>query len=204
MMRTTRPMRSLLALGVIAGVAWPGAAEAHLPTVGLGPVYDGVFHLLLSPEDLIPVIALSLLAGQRGPLFARRALWLLPLAWFAGGMLGLFAGAPRVPSFAWLSFLLMGGLVAADASISARLFAALAVLFGCVHGFLNGSGFNRFDDGIAVVFGLGLTVFVIVALGASLVIPLRLPWTRVAVRVAGSWVAASGLLLLGWTLHGMR
>ena len=85
-----------------------------------GRVYDGVFHLLLSPEDLIPVVALSLLAGQRGPLLARRALRLLPLAWFAGGSLGLFAGAPRVPSFAWLSFLLMGGLVAADARISAR------------------------------------------------------------------------------------
>ena len=69
---------------------------------------------------------------------------------------------------------------------------------------MNGSGFNRFDDGIAVVFGLALTVFVIVALGASLVIPLQRPWTRVAVRVAGSWIAASGLLLLGWTLHGVR
>ncbi len=26
-------------------------------------------------------------------------------------------------------------------------------------------------------------------------------WRRIAIRVAGSWVAASGLLLLGWTLR---
>jgi hypothetical protein len=26
-------------------------------------------------------------------------------------------------------------------------------------------------------------------------------WTRIAVRAIGSWMAASGLLLLGWILH---
>jgi urease accessory protein len=37
---------------------------------------------------------------------------------------------------------------------------------------------------------------------AGFVVSLRAPWTRIAVRVAGSWVAATGLLLLGWTLSG--
>jgi hypothetical protein len=36
---------------------------------------------------------------------------------------------------------------------------------------------------------------------ASLVVALREQWTQVAVRVAGSWIAASGLLMLGWALH---
>jgi hypothetical protein len=60
---------------------------------------------------------------------------------------------------------------------------------------------NRFDDGAYALLGLSLAVFVVVALCASLVIPLRQHWTRVAVRVAGSWIAASGLLMLGWALH---
>jgi hypothetical protein len=29
-------------------------------------------------------------------------------------------------------------------------------------------------------------------------VQLRQPWTRIAVRVVGSWIAASGLLMLGW------
>ena len=37
MTRDAQPLRSLLALGFVAGAAWPGAADAHLPTVGLGP-----------------------------------------------------------------------------------------------------------------------------------------------------------------------
>jgi urease accessory protein len=40
-----------------------------------------------------------------------------------------------------------------------------------------------------------------VALGAALVVALRSGWQRIAVRVAGSWVAAIGLLLLGWAIR---
>ena len=32
---------------------WPWCAEAHLVTTGLGPVYDGLGHLLVTPEDLL-------------------------------------------------------------------------------------------------------------------------------------------------------
>jgi len=192
--------RSKLLAGA-GGVLLPVTAVAHLPTIGLGPVYDGVFHLLLSPEDLIPVIALALLCGQRGAPYGRRALWLVPLAWFAGGLFGLFVGNNHGAALTCVSFLLLGGLVAANARISLRLLTALAALLGCFHGYLDGAGINRFDDGGYALLGLSLAVFVVVALFASLVVPLRQQWARVAVRVAGSWIAASGLLMLGWALH---
>ena len=38
---------------------------------------------------------------------------------------------------------------------------------------------------------------------AALVVALRAPWTRIAVRVAGSWIAAIGLLLLGWSFRAV-
>lgn len=179
----------------------PREAAAHMPTIGLGPVYDGTFHLISSPEDLIPVIALALLSGQRGAPFGRRALWLLPLAWFAGGMLGMFTGSGRGSTLTFASFLLLGGLVAAKARISLPVLTAAAILLGCFHGYLNGGGINRYDDGTYALLGLSLAIFVVVALIASLVVPLREQWTQVAVRVAGSWIAASGLLMLGWALH---
>jgi urease accessory protein len=46
--------------------------------------------------------------------------------------------------------------------------------------------------------GIVAAVFTLVALAASFVVPLRSAWARVAVRVAGSWIAAIGLLLIGW------
>ena len=32
----------------------------------MGPIYDGLMHFLMSPEDLVPVLALALLSGLRG------------------------------------------------------------------------------------------------------------------------------------------
>jgi urease accessory protein len=193
-------LRSALALAVAACMPFPAAA--HLPTSGLGPAYDGIFHLLLSPEDLIPLVALALLCGQRGAPFARRVLWVVPLAWFAGGVAGMFAATPHGAALSGVSFLLLGGLVALNAPVPISLLTGLAILFGFLHGYLNGTGINRFDDGAFVLAGLAATVFVVVAVFASLVIPLHRRWARVAVRVAGSWIAASGLLMLGWALRG--
>jgi urease accessory protein len=164
-------------------------------------VYDGIFHLFLSPEDLIPVIALALLAGQRGALSSRRVLWILPVAWFTGGFVGMFIGTPHGSALTCLSFLVLGGLIAANGKISVRLITALAAILGFFHGYLNGSGINRYNDGAYFLVGLALAVFVVVALFTSFVIPLRRQWALIVVRVAGSWIAASGLLMLGWALR---
>ena len=60
---------------------------------------------------------------------------------------------------------------------------------------------NRFNDGVCVLLGVALAVFVVVALFSSFVIPLRRQWTLIVVRIAGSWIAANGLLMLGWALR---
>ena len=54
--------------------------------------------------------------------------------------------------------------------------------------------------------GLGVcsVVFIVTSLIASLIIPRRTQWFRTAIRVVGSWLAALGLLLIGWALHGDR
>ena len=36
---------------------------------------------------------------------------------------------------------------------------------------------------------------------AAITVALRAPWARIAARVAGSWIAALGLLSLGWLLR---
>jgi urease accessory protein len=70
-----------------------------------------------------------------------------------------------------------------------------------VHGYLNGSGMRDAGSALVAIAGLAGAVFVVVALAAAFVVRLRAHWTRIAVRVVGSWIAASGLLLLGWSLR---
>jgi urease accessory protein len=176
----------------------PSPASAHLPSTGMGPVYDGLLHFLLSPEDIVPVVALAMFAGLRGPEYGRRALFLLPASWFVGCFLGtMFQWAASWPVAA-ISFLVFGGLVAANTQLSLRTMTVLACLLGLVHGWMNGAGVRWSFSLVGGYAGLVGGIFVVVALVSALVIRLRPPWARIAVRVAGSWIVASGLLLLGW------
>ncbi|MFI5120971.1 MAG: HupE/UreJ family protein, partial [Thermoanaerobaculia bacterium] len=130
-------MRLRLA-GFAAVLLFAPRADAHLVTTGLGPVYDGIGHLLLTPEDFVPIVALALFAGLRGARAGRLALFTLPVAWVLGGLLGLRLGSATPAPVPALSFLLLGVLVAADLRLPDAAVAALAGGLGLVHGYLNG------------------------------------------------------------------
>ena len=113
----TTKSRWLLMLAVtLAIILFPVPAEAHLNSTGMGPVYDGVLHFLLSPEDILAVLALALFAGQRGAAHGRWTLFVLPGAWLAGGLFGLTTAAVDGAALTFVSFLLLGGLLAARCS----------------------------------------------------------------------------------------
>lgn len=187
-----------------ACLLWPWQAEAHLVTTGLGPVYDGIGHLLLTPEDVLPVLALALCAGLQGPGPGRRVLCVLPIAWLVGGGVGLLTpGLPAWPIPAF-SLLILGTLVAADLRLSSMAITALAVALGLVHGDLNGVAMQHAGAGVLGLLGIVAALFALVAFVAAYVVSLHQLWARMVVRVAGSWIAAMGLLLLGWTLRGVH
>ncbi|HTF34550.1 MAG TPA: HupE/UreJ family protein [Myxococcota bacterium] len=193
----------IYAIAVFMVAMCPAPAEAHLVSSGMGPIYDGLTHFLMSPEDLVPVLALALLAGLRGSAYGRRALFVLPAAWLMGGLAGLAAATVNANAVQTaITFLLLGGLVVMDARLSVRATTALAALLGLYHGYLNGAGMGQAGAASVALLGLVFAVFVLVALAAALVVQLQAAWARIAVRVVGSWIVASGLLMLGWSLRG--
>lgn len=196
--------RRALVFGAGGGLLlWPGAAHAHLMTTGLGPIYDGISHLFLTFDDLLPVVAMALLAGLNGPATGRRALFILPAAWLAGGAAGYLTGVAPLPAgVTSLSFLALGILTATNLKLAPSAVTALAVALGMVHGWLNGSAIALAGREASGLVGIAGAIFLLVALVSALVVSLERPWVRIAVRVAGSWIAAIGLLLLGWTLSG--
>jgi urease accessory protein len=179
----------------------PDIAAAHLVTTGMGSVYDGIGHLLLTPEDLIPVIAVALYVGLRGKAPGRRALFFFPLAWLAGGIAGLMATGTQIFPLPMLSFLLLGGLIAADLRLPDNIVTTLVIAIGIIHGFYNGIAMEG-GPGISGLFGITAALFVLVAIASAFVVSLQAAWTRVAVRIIGSWIAAVGILMLGWQAKG--
>ena len=185
----------------LAWVLVPRLAEAHLISTGLGPVYDGVTHLVLSPEDALPTLALAVFTGLRGNGHARYAVLALPLAWFIGGIVGAAAGTAVPNAIAWLPLLALGGLVATDVRMSVAMTTALALIVGAGLGLANGGAMAQAGAGLRGVAGSTAAVFVIATLAAAAASASHAGWLRIAWRVAGSWIAAGGLLLLGWSLR---
>jgi urease accessory protein len=198
----TRSLFGRALVGAAVLLLLPATSHAHLMTTGLGPFYDGVSHFALTPEDFLPALALALLAGQKGSRTGRLALCALPGAWLAGGLAGLaFPTISSATGLTTVSFLALGGLVAADPRLRPEWVTGLAMVVGLLHGYLNGAAMSQASLGALGLVGVVTTLFVVVALAAALVVALRAPWARIAVRVAGSWIAAIGLLLLGWSFR---
>jgi len=195
--------RRLIAL--LACGAFTPLAHAHLVTTGLGPIYDGVGHFLLSPEDVLAALALALFAGLRGAAPGRQVMFILPIAWLAGGIAALCSRVPpldgQIPSA--VSLLFAGILIAADAPVGGVVVRTVTFALGAAHGFYNGLALREAGWAVALLqlVGIAAALSVLATLFAALVVALRGQAARVVVRVAGSWTAAIGILLLGWAIR---
>ncbi len=190
--------------GVALALTLPGAtpAAAHLMNSGFGPFYDGLAHPLLSPEDLLPAIAIALLAGLRGARAGRLALATLPLAWLAGMVAGWTMGLPPLPPrFNAMLTVGVGALVASDQRLPLAAVTALTAALGALHGYANGYDLAGASGALLGMLGIASSLFAVVSLLAGQAAVVQAEWARLAVRISGSWIAAIGMLMFGWSFR---
>lgn len=177
------------------------AAQAHLVTSGLGPFYDGVAHFVFTPVDWLAALAIALFAGLQEKRVARVVLWLVPLAWLAGGVAGFLTQFGEETISAAV-LLVLGVAVASAPRCGVGFTAGFTALAAVGLGLVDGAGLAAgTSPGVALLGGV-VAVTLLLPLVAALVISIERAWLRIAVRVAGSWIAATGLLLLGWIWRG--
>lgn len=189
----------MLGLLVVA----PATAQAHLVQSGFGTFYDGAIHFGVTAVDVMVVVAFSLLGALRGRAEARSVVVALPAAWLVGGLVGM--GWPVESTPAWPGAITVGAagvLVALDVKVPRRLVAGFAALAGAVHGWSNGTALAPGQSALLALVGAASAALVLATVLAASLVDLRQPWMRIAVRVAGSWLAAISLLMAGWWLRG--
>ena len=195
------PIARRRTIAVLTGLA-ASPVHGHLVETGFGAFYDGLAHVAVTPADLLVVVAIALLAGQRGRDAARLALFALPVAWFAGGLVGArWPEATAWPLWTTLTFAVAGSLVALNARIRDVGVAALAIAAGLLHGLVNGATMVPGGSVGLALAGAVCAIFFLTAILAAEVTALPAGWPRIVVRVAGSWIAASGLLMFGWLVR---
>lgn len=177
-------------------------ADAHLVSSGVGPFYDGALHLLLSPLDLLAILASSLLAGLQGPDRGRWSIVSLPAGWVAGCLLGAYGVGTVVFGDVWLAALVLAiGLLAALDLRLGGWAAIIGAAAGLAFGAENGAALVPVGLGTKVLAGIVVTVFLVTVLATAGSLAIIQRFGRIPCRVAASWIAAAGLLTVGWALR---
>ena len=181
----------------LAALALPCSAFAH-PMRGVGDFYSGMLHPVVSIEMILPLIALGLFAGQQRRKTAIGVLAAFPTAILVGTFLSFMRPVPSSIAAVTLAITAaMGGLIALSKPLPSAIPIAMALLIGLAIGWSNASEITPQMSPARFVAGLAVAGLLVATYGIGLVRSLKVEWSQIAVRVAGSWLAAIGILVLG-------
>lgn len=174
-------------------------AAAHAPIAGVGSFWNGVLHPLMVPLHLLAIVSVGLLLGQNAPRLSRPG-WPAFVTATALGVVIAGLGAP--PPAAILATAAAAGILVAIGRSAAVPLLIVVVACGVL------VGWDAVPDGVApeerVLARTGVLggAVVGVTLAGGLAAALARRWKGIAVRAAGSWVAAACLLLLALEYSG--
>jgi urease accessory protein len=167
----------------------------------VGGFPGGALHPILVLSHALALIALGLLAGlQRAPIR------LLLIGYFVAGMIAAFAlvslaFASDRAEFAVLILAAFTGLVlAAIPRVPVAVAGAISAITGGAILFDSVPPVPSVAETVLALSGTALSATAIVALVAFASGALPAFWRRIGVRVAGSWIAASAILVLALRL----
>lgn len=205
-MRGSRTRTSVVLLLLLAGSAIP--AQAHTVFSTSGPFVAGVKHFFISFDDLLTAFGIGLLMGLRDQPLGGKPFWAMPLTWALLGGAGILLGGeiPHSLAVSAVTLIALGILVALDWKSTDNARTLLVIALAAVHGFLNGQGIRELGpvDAGWQLLGIVLGAYLMMLYPAAVMDTVKKPWMPIVARVLGSWIAAIGLLTVGWTFRAMR
>jgi urease accessory protein len=192
-------MRAFLA--TLALMFCADAAVAHNVVPGVGGFAGGLLHPLLVPTHVIAIAGLGLLAGQQVAAMRR---WLL--AMFAAGLLmGIFAivlaFATEAAELVLLLCAAVAGLLTATARPTPVLLAApLVAVAGAALELDSVPDEISMQATMLALVGTAMGALLALVVVAAISADRTRQWQRIGVRVLGSWIAASAILVLALRL----
>ncbi|HKL64160.1 MAG TPA: HupE/UreJ family protein [Woeseiaceae bacterium] len=179
----------------------PVTGHAHSPVEGMNEFYNGVLHPLLVPAHILLILATGLFLGQRGPRENRLALPAFLLAGATGlGLAGSGVAPDTVRGFVLAGAMAMGLLTALGRRAPLALYPAAGAFAGLFLGLDSAPEALAGRERILALVGtgVGLNLWLIYACGIADFFSKK-PWQRIGLRILGSWVAASSILVLALT-----
>ena len=193
-------------VAVAALVAQAPAAQAHIVASRLGDFCTGALHPLTDLQDIVLWLAMGVLAGSLGAARGRWLVLVFPLGLLAGLVLDRMFGVPSAGPAADAGIILaLGLLLAAAARIPTALLCAMAFGLAVTRGAANAADFAPETDRLLFAAGLAGAGYAAITLTMALTLAFRRPdagpsmeWRGIAIRAFGGWIAAIGLMMVGF------
>jgi hydrogenase/urease accessory protein HupE len=175
----------------------PGTALAHSPIKDIGAFYGGLLHPLFIPAHALLLGALGLMLGQQAPAENKIPLLLFLTCAVAGLAIAGYSSGGEFEAVQLLGSAVIGLLVAIQPTMPVFLRAAGAAAAGLLVGMDSGQTELASAALFASLVGtwLGMCVLLLCTMGAADYLKEK-PWQKIGVRIIGSWIAASALLVL--------
>jgi hydrogenase/urease accessory protein HupE len=197
-------VKKLVYVSILLATSWaaPESALAHVPFAGLNDLYNGLLHPVVVPAHLLLLAAAGLFLGKQGSRVVPPAFLLFCLSTFSGLVATLVFTAGIGERYLLGVAAVIGLLIAANLRIPFFLCVIVALLTGLLLGLdstqTEMAGRARFFSLLGS--GLGLCFLFLYPLSFADYFRDK-SWQNIGVRIVGSWVAASALLVLALTLQ---
>jgi len=182
---------------LLAALAAPSSAWAHIQAGEAGGFLSGVHHPISGWDHVLAMVAVGLWGAQLG----RPAVWLLPITFpmvmSLGAMLGLLGmPLPGVEIGIALSALVLGAMVLAEHRPPLGVAAVIVGFFAIFHGHAHGTELPAGQSGLLYSLGFVMATGCLHGVGIGIGLIHRWKAGRVILRVAGAGVALAGVFFL--------
>jgi urease accessory protein len=153
------------------------------------------------PSHLLAVAALGLLAGQHAPRFSLRGLAPFGIGLIVGSLIVAYAIRENPASLGLLTLAAVAaGLVVLAGEVPDSLLGLMSFATGSVLPLNAPPHEITIANAVVSQAGFAVAAFVVLALAMTMAMLARRPWQRIGVRILGSWIAATALLVLALRL----
>ena len=175
----------------------PELSFAHSSIEGIGSFYNGLLHPILVPAHLLLLVATGLFLGQQGPKEIQSAFAIFTVSNIAGLIAAWFSLAPEAEAVILALSTIIGLLVAIAPKVGLIWCGMIAVLAGLHLGIDSAQETLTGKEKLVTLFGSGFTICVLTLYSMLLSdhFNKKKIW-KIGIRVIGSWIAASSLLVL--------
>ncbi len=190
-----------LSLVCLLALFVPEISQAHSPIEGIGSFYNGLLHPVLVPAHLLLLIAVGLFLGQQGTKRVELALGVFAAATIAGLVMAWFSIGSGLEMLVMALSAALGLLIAIHPRLALPWCVGIALLAGFLLGIDSAQEALQGKDRFVSLLGSGVAIYFLALYPLALADFFnKKAWQKIGIRIIGSWVAASSLLVLALSL----